>query len=165
MKRFVCLGMLLIAGEARPAVLCNLPEHLELRHPDAPALVVLSDPKCLPADGIGWRRIDLVGPESGETVSIVAEDLGDEVSRYVPEEDGALAFSPDGRFLTLFRVTDDGGGPWSREFLDLAHARWTAFVSVGRGKYASNDTFLEWAREEAHTAVLIDGAKAHPLDE
>lgn len=165
MKHVLCLGALLVAGGARATILCNPPEHLELRRDDAPALVVLSDPKCLPADGIGWRRVDLVNPKTGETVLMAAGGHGDDASRHVPEEEPALAFSPDGRFLTLFRVADDGVGAWSREFLDLAHARWTAFLGGDEARYASVDTFVEWARDEAHTAVLIGDIKAYPLDE
>ncbi|ALA16826.1 hypothetical protein AL346_04640 [Chelatococcus sp. CO-6] len=121
---------------------------------------MLSGPECLPRDGIVWRQIH-VRASSGELVAPAGAEAGD-AARYGLEEDRAVGFSPDGRFLTLFRIANHGRGPWSRVFLDAARGEWTIFVTSDGTRHASTDTFVQWAGDEPHTALLVQDVRAYP---
>lgn len=132
---------------------------LVLRHPAQRRAVLFTKPVALPGggggcDAIAWRRVEIAtSPDKPGSKSIVGGyDPKDKATLYLPDTDTELLWSPDGRFMAIYRVTNDGTGGMIREFLDVEQAAWTAFLTEDESSYASTDNFLGWAAP--HTALL-----------
>ena len=130
---------------------------LAMKNPVTGDVVLFSEPECLADGALAWRKIDVIKAGTSEKLTVAGFNLESDETFFRPEENADRAFSPDGHYFTLFRISTEGCSPLSRDFLKLGGVgEWTSFISTEEDIYASTETFLGWAEGEPHMAIVAD---------
>jgi len=148
----------LSACDAEAAAVDSGAQHMTLSHPSGPPAVLFESRVQLPdGDGdcgsFGWRRITVQRPQG--PVIVAGQDPKD-AALYLPPIQDDETWSPDGRFLVVFRFARGGHGPTMLQFLDVGRAQWASFRA--EGVVATRATFRGWLAGRPHSARLADAA-------
>jgi hypothetical protein len=143
---------------------------LEFKSPDTLHLIVFSRPiSSMEPDMPYWAKIEVVNTKNGHRAIIedpphVAQ-AGYEA--FQPYENGL--WSPDGRYLPVWRVSDIKANTVTIGFLDVCTGLWEGFE--GEKDVATTDNFAGWEKKKPHTMLLIgtppgpEYTEAHPINE
>ena len=122
-----------------------------IKSPDNIHSVVFSRPIASMAPDIQyWGKIEIYHTSKGRIHTVEDPSVaGDDAFQQYGDD----AWSPDGRYIAVWKIGDAETGKAIIGFLDVCKGTWEGFES--KTKSATTDNFTGWREDKPHTMLLI----------